>query len=114
MVSSRQNSEPAKRKRTPATTPEARENQMISLAVDHAELQLREGTAPAAVVVHYLRLADEKTKLEREKLRKEILLTEKKIQQTDTADDLKQMFEEATTMFKVYQGHSTEEEYYDD
>lgn len=29
----------------PALTPEARENQLISLAVDLAEKQLREGTA---------------------------------------------------------------------
>ena len=42
-------SEPAKKMR-PALTPEARENQLIALAVDLAEKQLREGTASAQVI----------------------------------------------------------------
>ena len=35
----------SRKKMRPALTPEARENQMISLAVDLAEKQLMEGTA---------------------------------------------------------------------
>ena len=34
----------------PALTPEARENQLVSLAVDLAEKQLREGTASSQVI----------------------------------------------------------------
>jgi hypothetical protein len=37
----------------PALTPEARENQLVSLAVDLAEKQLREGTASSQVITHY-------------------------------------------------------------
>lgn len=40
----------------PALTPEARELQMISLAVDLAERQLLEGTASSQVITHYLKL----------------------------------------------------------
>ena len=40
----------------PALTPEARELQMISLAVDLAEKQLLEGTASSQVITHYLKL----------------------------------------------------------
>lgn len=36
----------------PALTPEARENQLISLASDLAEKQLREGTASSQVITH--------------------------------------------------------------
>ena len=42
----------------PALTPEARELQMISLAVDLAERQLLEGTASSQVITHYLKLPE--------------------------------------------------------
>ena len=45
---------PVKRGR-PALTPEARENQLISLAIDLAEQQLRDGTASSQVITHYLK-----------------------------------------------------------
>lgn len=41
------------RSRRPALTPDARENQMISLAVDLAERQLEEGTASSQVITHF-------------------------------------------------------------
>ena len=56
------------RKRRPALTPEARENQMIALAVDLAEKQLMEGTASSQVITHFLKLGSSKAELEREKL----------------------------------------------
>lgn len=37
----------------PPLTPEGKENQMISLAMDCAESQLRDGTASSAVIVHF-------------------------------------------------------------
>ena len=44
------------RRHRPALSPEARENQMISYAVDLAEKQLIEGTASSQVITHYLKL----------------------------------------------------------
>ena len=44
------------REMRPALTPEARENQLIYLATDLAEKQLREGTASSQVITHYLKL----------------------------------------------------------
>ena len=41
----------------PALTREARENQLIDLAIDQVEKQLREGTASSQVLVHYLKHA---------------------------------------------------------
>ena len=55
----------------PALTPEARENQLIYLATDLAEKQLREGTASSQVITHYLKLGSTKEKLQREKLEEE-------------------------------------------
>ena len=48
------------KKMRPALTPEARENQMIALAVDLAEQQLRDGTASSQVITHYLKLGSTK------------------------------------------------------
>lgn len=58
-----------------ARTPEAREDQMIALAVDLAEKQLREGTASSQVITHFLKLGSSKEKLEKEILseQKELL-----------------------------------------
>lgn len=49
----------------PALTPEARENQLVSLAVDLAEKQLREGTASSQVITHYLKLGSTKERIEK-------------------------------------------------
>jgi hypothetical protein len=50
MAGFREGDNKPKRRRAPATTPEARENQLISLAVDLAERQLLEGTASSQVL----------------------------------------------------------------
>ena len=55
----------------PALTPESRENQLIALAVNLAEQQLRDGTASSQVITHYLKLGSTKADLEREKLKRE-------------------------------------------
>ena len=62
------------KKGRPALSPDARENQLISLAVDLAEKQLREGTASSQVITHFLKQSTAKAELEKEKLRKENLL----------------------------------------
>ena len=63
---------------SPASDPEERENQMISLAVNLAEQQLREGTASSQVIVHYLKLASTRNKLEEEKIRYETAMLQAK------------------------------------
>ena len=61
-------------KMRPALTPEARENQCISLAMDLAEQQLRDGTASSQVITHFLKAGATRAELEKEKLRKENLM----------------------------------------
>ena len=71
-----------KEKRPPrrARTTEGRENQLISLAIDVAEKQLREGTASSAVITHYLKLGTAKEKLERAKLEQETELLKARVE----------------------------------
>lgn len=101
------------RKMRPALTPEARENQMIALAVDCAEKQLREGTAPAQIVTHFLKLATAKEKLEREKLAAEVELQKAKTKALESAEEMKAMYSEALKAMRRYsgQGDFDEEDY---
>lgn len=111
IASPKKSGDPIKPKRPPAKTPKARENQMISLAVDQAELQLREGVAPAPVVVHYLKLASEQHNLELERLRNENLLLRKKTEQIDQTARIEELYSKAIDSMKMYQGHGAPEEY---
>lgn len=88
----------------PALTPEARENQMISLAVDLAEKQLLEGTASSQVITHYLKLGSTKEKAEREKLEKEKELLEAKVESLKSAKRIEELYSEAISAMRKYNG----------
>lgn len=88
----------------PALSREARENQLISLAVNQAERQLMEGNAPTAVVVHYLRLASEKERLERQKLEAENKLLQAKTDAIKEARNSENMYKEAIEAMRIYSG----------
>ena len=92
----------------PAMSPEARENQLISLAVDCAERQMREGIASAAVIVHYLKLGTEKERLEREKLKAENQLLHAKTQAIEDAKNEQELYINAIAAMKRYGGHAEE------
>ena len=84
------------RKIRPALTPEARENQMIALAVDLAEKQLLEGTASSQVITHYLKLGTTKEKLEREILEKQKALIEAKTENLQSAKRIEEINQNAS------------------
>ena len=96
------------RKIRPALTPEARENQMIALAVDLAEKQLLEGTASSQVITHYLKLGTTKEKLEREILEKQKALIEAKTENLQSAKRIEELYKNALDAMKNYSGHMTE------
>ena len=98
------------RKIRPALTPEARENQLISLAVDLAEKQLLEGTASSQVITHYLKLGTTKEKLEREILEKQKALIEAKTENLQSAKRIEELYKNALDAMKNYSGHMTESE----
>lgn len=102
-------SEPS-RKLRPAISPEARENQMISLAYDAAERQLLEGTATSQVIVHFLKLGTEKEKLERERIAKENKLLEAKVDLIESAKHSEELYAEALAAMKAYSGRKDDED----
>lgn len=103
--------ESIKRKRPPAKSPKGRENQLINLAYDQAELLLREGKAPAPVIVHFLKMGTERDKLELEKLRHESQYLEKKTEMVDQGERLEEMMTKATESMRTYQGNGDPEDY---
>lgn len=92
------------RKLRPALTPEARENQMISLAVDLAERQLMDGTASSQVITHYLKLGTTKERLEREKLENENELLKAKVEAYQSAARTEELYADAIAAMKNYAG----------
>lgn len=96
-------------KMRPAFTPEARENQMIALAVDLAEKQLREGTASSQVITHYLKLGSTKERIEKEILEKQKELITAKTENLQSAKRIEELYTEAISAMRRYQGEGDEE-----
>ena len=101
---------PSKPRMAPATTPEGREQQMVSLAFDLAQAQLEEGTASAQVITHFLKFGSSQNALEKEKLRKENLLMQARVDQISAASQNSELYMEAINMMKIYTGEDPEEQ----
>lgn len=96
------------RKIRPALTPEARENQMISLAVDLAEKQLLEGTASSQVITHYLKLGSMREQLEKERLQEENKLLRAKTKSLEESAKNEKIYEDALRAFRGYSGQEVD------
>lgn len=96
----------------PATTPEARENQLISLAVDLAEKQLLEGTASSQVITHYLKLGSTKERIEKEILEKQKELITARTEALQTSKRVEELYANAISAMKRYSGHGDVEDEY--
>lgn len=95
----------------PAKTPEAMENQLISLAIDLAKRQLMEGTASSQVITHFLKLATVKEKLENENLRAKLKLAEAKIEAYNSNEEIKELYENAMEAMSIYSGEKQGDDY---
>ena len=92
------------RRTRPALTPEARENEMIALAVDLAEEQLRNGTASSQVITHYLKLGSTKERIEREMLEEQKKLLIAKTESLEAARKAEEDYEKVLAALKMYSG----------
>ncbi len=91
----------------PALTPEARENQMISLAMDRVEQRLRDGTATSQETTHFLRLATREAKLKAEILEKEKELVTAKTEAIRSTAKVEELYSEAINALRRYGGHAS-------
>lgn len=102
-------SEPVKKIR-PALTPEERENQMISLAMDLVEQRLINGTASSQETTHFLKLGTAKEKLEREKLEKENELLKARTEAIQSEQRMEELYKDAIKAMRNYSGNGAEDD----
>ena len=96
-------------KRRPATTLKGREDQLISLAVDLAERQIREGTASSQVITHFLKLGSTREQLEQTRIDSENGLLKAKIEQIDSGRRIEDMYSDAIKAMKSYSGQEVDD-----
>lgn len=104
------NTDSSSTKIRPALTPEARENQLIYLATELAEKQLREGSASSQVITHYLKLGTAKEKIERDILEKQKDLLVAKTEAIQSAKRVEELYTEAIAAMRRYSGHGADED----
>lgn len=75
---------------------------MISLAMDVAEQQLREGKASPLVIAHFLRVGSQKSMLEREKIRQETELMKAKKAAIEADENDAEMYRNAIEAMRTY------------
>jgi hypothetical protein len=83
---------------------------MISLAERLAEQQMRDGSASAQVITHYLKLGSTREQLEQQRLAGEVRLQEAKIEAMASTERLEEMYSKAINALRGYQGHQPEED----
>ena len=101
----------SQKKIRPALTPEARENQMIALAVDLVEQRLLDGTASSQETTHFLKLGSMKNRLEMEKLKEENKLLQAKTESIQSAKKIEELYTEAINAMRRYSGNGGSDDY---
>lgn len=98
----------------PALTPEAEENEMISLAVNLVRQRLIDGTASSQETTHYLKQATAKSRYELELIKAQTAMAVAKKEALQSQKKSEEMYENAIKAFRTYSGYGSEEENYDD
>lgn len=101
------------RKSAPARTPEARQNQLIALAYDEAESQIRNHKASSQVITHFLKLGSIKEQKELMLLEHQVELMKAKTEAIQSQKKVEELYENALSAMRSYQG-APDEEPYDD
>ena len=104
MAARRKNSKSNDRRRRPATTPEGRENELVSAAIDLAENQIHNGTASAQVITHFLKLGSTRERLEQQRLEHENELTRVRIEAIESQKRVEELYMEALQAMRSYSG----------
>ncbi|QFP95393.1 hypothetical protein SEA_MAKAI_1 [Arthrobacter phage Makai] len=97
-------------RRAPATSPEARENQLIAMAYDLAEKQFIEGTASSQVITHFLKMGSSRERLEQLKIGGEVRLNDTKIENMESAARTEELYAKAMKAMSVYSGQESDDD----
>ena len=94
--------------RPPATTPEGREQQLIALAMEATEKRIRNGTATAQELCHFLKAGSPTAKLERQILEKQKELITAKTEAIESQKRVEELYSNALAAMRSYSGSSSE------
>lgn len=97
------------KKTKPALDPSAREKQMINLAVDLAEKQLRDGSASPSIVSHYLKMASSREQKELEILDKKAELINAQAASITAERETEELTKQAIDAMRNYQGNKNDD-----
>lgn len=100
--------EGGKKRSRPATTPEDREDEMVSLAYDVAEEQMRMGNASSQVLTHFLKAGSTREMIEKVRLEGDVKLAQAKIEAMEAATKMDALYAEAIRAMSIYQGREPE------
>lgn len=87
-----------------ARTPEAREQELASLAYDVAEEQMGNGSASSQVVTHFLKMGSTRERLEQQRIEHEIQMLEVKREAIANQARVEELFTAAIDAMKTYSG----------
>lgn len=102
---------PLERPKRRARTKEGRERQLISLAIDRAEQQIRDGTVSPGVLTHYLRLATAREQAEVERTRRQADVLRSKEEAYESMKRADERYDELLRVMRGYSGVASYEEY---
>lgn len=94
----------------PARTQEGREEQLIALAINLAEQQLRNGTASSQVITHYLKLGSSRERIEKEILKKQRDLVAAKTEALQSSKNSEEAYKNAIEAMRRYSGSNQNRE----
>ena len=103
-MAARKSSASSSRETPPATTLKAREDQLIALATDLAEQQMRDGTASSQLITHYLKLGSTREQKEQRKLDTETDLLVSKREMLESQKRIEELYGKALDAMRSYSG----------
>ena len=98
----------------PARTEEEEEKRACGYAMDLAMRWMQEGTAPAQVVVHFLKIASQREQAELEKTKHEIELLKAKKRSIELDEEHEKRYQEVIRAISEYNGRESEWEIVED
>lgn len=110
MANVRKNDKKPQKKYKPAEDPKLREDQLISLAIDRAEKQLKDGTASSQIIAHFLKQGSARERLEKERLQTENELLKAKIEALKSQERSEEMYSRVLKALSTYTGKDFGEE----
>lgn len=92
------------RRRSPARTPEAREDELAAAAYDLAEEQIKSGTASSQVITHFLKAGSRRERIEQMRMEHEIELMDVKREQLEGQKRVEELYVSALEAMRSYSG----------